>query len=84
MQTDAVWCGVMHCDAEQRMATTTDEDESTVRTTVTIPKSSYSEIEKIARDKRVSVAWVVREAVAEYLAENVEVDTKASRKGARK
>jgi hypothetical protein len=50
------------------MAATTDED-GTVRTTVTIPKTDYSEIEKIARDKKVSVAWVVREAVAEYIAE---------------
>lgn len=66
------------------MANTSDEEESTVRTTVTIPKASYSEIERIAREKRVSVAWVVREAVAEYLAENVEVNLVTTRKGTRK
>lgn len=47
---------------------TVDEGEGTVRTTVTIPKPSYEEIERIAKEKRVSVAWVVREAVTEYLA----------------
>ncbi len=45
-----------------------EESEGTVRTTVTLPKPNYEEIERIAREKRVSVAWVVREAVIEYLA----------------
>lgn len=56
------------------------EEDGTVRTTVTIPKTDYSEIEKIARDKRVSVAWVVREAVAEYLADNPESDDRPAAK----
>lgn len=45
----------------------TNEDPP-VRTTVTIPKPDYDEIERIARDMRVSVAWVVREAVTDYIA----------------
>jgi metal-responsive CopG/Arc/MetJ family transcriptional regulator len=66
------------------MASTSDED-STVRTTVTIPKNDYDEIEKIARDKRVSVAWVVREAVADYLSGSTEATPKsASKKGGKK
>jgi hypothetical protein len=32
-----------------------------------IPRSRYNELERIADGKRVSVAWVVREAVDEYL-----------------
>ena len=47
--------------------TASTDDEATIRTTVSLPGKDYTEIEKIAREKRVSVAWVVREAVAEYL-----------------
>ena len=39
-----------------------------VRTTVSIPKDDYSEIERLAERKKVSVAWVVREAIDRYLA----------------
>ena len=62
----------------------TVEDELSVRTTVSIPKSDYGEIERIARDKRVSVAWVVREAVAEYLAESEDDKSKPAPRKARK
>ncbi len=45
-----------------------DDGQGTVRTTVTVTKPDYEEMERIAKAKRVSVAWVVREAVSEYLA----------------
>lgn len=38
-----------------------------VRTTVSIPSDQYTEIERIAMEKKVSVAWVVRDAVEQYL-----------------
>lgn len=47
---------------------TVDEGQGTVRTTITVPKPTYDEMERLAKSKRVSVAWVVREAVSEYLA----------------
>lgn len=42
-------------------------DESSVRASVSFERGDYSELEQIAAEKRVSVASVVREAVARYL-----------------
>ncbi len=61
-----------------------NDDDATVRTTVTIPKNDYEEIERIAREKRVSVAWVVREAVADYLVEEFEVPKTTGRGAGKK
>lgn len=41
----------------------------TTRASVSFPKPVYEELEKIAEAKKVSVAWVVREAAEKYLAE---------------
>lgn len=47
-----------------------DTDNPTVvRASVSFPEKCYDELEKIATENRVSVAWVVREAVIEYLAD---------------
>jgi metal-responsive CopG/Arc/MetJ family transcriptional regulator len=59
------------------------DDEGTVRTTVSIPKADYEEVERIAREKRVSVAWVVREALAEYLVEPASESDKKKNRGGR-
>ena len=40
-----------------------------VRATISFPPDAYRTLEEIARDKKVSLAWVVREAVDDYLAE---------------
>jgi predicted transcriptional regulator len=37
------------------------------RTTVSFPAETHEELERIAGSKKVSVAWVVREAVDKYL-----------------
>jgi metal-responsive CopG/Arc/MetJ family transcriptional regulator len=39
-----------------------------VRTSVSLPADAYQELEELAERKKVSVAWVVREAVDRYLA----------------
>lgn len=44
------------------------EEKKTVRTSVTVSAGDYREIEAIAERKKVSVAWVVRDAVEQYLA----------------
>ena len=44
-----------------------DNNNSVVRASVSFPQTDYSKLEKLANMKRVSVAWVVREAVIEYL-----------------
>ena len=38
------------------------------RVSVTFPSPHYEQLQRLAAEKRVSVAWVVREAVREYLA----------------
>jgi predicted DNA-binding ribbon-helix-helix protein len=40
-----------------------------VRVSVSFERSDYREMEAIAREKKVSVAWVVRHAVERYLTE---------------
>lgn len=39
-----------------------------MRASVSFPEDQYSELERIADQQRVSLAWVVREAVQTYLA----------------
>jgi metal-responsive CopG/Arc/MetJ family transcriptional regulator len=48
------------------------ENCGSVRASVSFPTKYYQEIEKIALANRVSVAWVVREAVIEYLSTKTE------------
>jgi metal-responsive CopG/Arc/MetJ family transcriptional regulator len=39
------------------------------RASVTFPEELYAELERIAVDRKVSVAWVVRDAVEKYIAD---------------
>ncbi len=41
---------------------------STVRASVSLPQELHAELERIARDKKVSLAWVIREAAEKYVA----------------
>lgn len=42
---------------------------SAVRATISFPSDLYAILEKIARQKRVSLAWIVRAAAEKYAAE---------------
>lgn len=42
---------------------------STFRTSVSFPAELYHALEEIARQKKVSVAWVIRDATETYIAE---------------
>lgn len=42
---------------------------SAVRTSISFPPDIYQTLEEIARKKKVSLAWVVREAAEQYIAE---------------
>jgi metal-responsive CopG/Arc/MetJ family transcriptional regulator len=46
-----------------------DEQKKSTRTTVSLPTVDYEELEQIARRKKVSIAWVIRDAVENYLAQ---------------
>jgi len=41
--------------------------EASVRATISFPPEMYQTLEGIARQKKVSLAWVVREAVDQYV-----------------
>ena len=43
------------------------KSDGTVRMSVSFDAEDYAEIKGIAKDKRVSAAWVVRDAVTSYL-----------------
>ena len=43
--------------------------KAAVRASITFPPDLYKTLEEIAREKKVSLAWVVRDAVDKYIAE---------------
>lgn len=45
-----------------------NETRSKVRASVSFPLDLHAELERIARDKRVSLAWVIRDAAEQYVA----------------
>ena len=53
--------------AKRRIQSYTAPAENTVRASVSFPEDQYAELELIAQQQRVSLAWVVREAVQTYL-----------------
>ncbi len=44
-----------------------NNDTKKIRASVSFHATDYSELERIATKKKVSVAWVVRDAVEQYL-----------------
>lgn len=42
-----------------------------VRASVSLPDGLHAELEKLAQDKRVSLAWVIRDAAEKYVADHV-------------
>ncbi|MBE7502220.1 MAG: CopG family transcriptional regulator [Verrucomicrobiales bacterium] len=54
------------------MELSTDASEKrTTRITVTLPPDNYALLVRIARSKKVSASWVVRDAVDKYLAADI-------------
>jgi metal-responsive CopG/Arc/MetJ family transcriptional regulator len=53
--------------------------QTAVRASITFPSDLYETLDKIAKQKKVSLAWVVRDAVEKYVANEV----KQGRKGRR-
>lgn len=50
-------------------STTPQTEQKTIRVSVSFPSDLYETLEKIARDKKVSVAWIVRDASEKYVNE---------------
>jgi metal-responsive CopG/Arc/MetJ family transcriptional regulator len=58
------WCIMVHMPKKsERVAGTT-------RASVSFPNEVYAELERLAIAKKVSLAWVVREAAERYVAEH--------------
>lgn len=49
--------------------TSQGSDAGTVRATISFPAEHYAELERMAQEKKVSLAWMVRDAVEKYLAD---------------
>lgn len=47
----------------------TRNNVSAVRATISFPSELYETLEGIAKEKKVSLAWVVRDAAAKYIAD---------------
>ena len=45
------------------------EGAAAIRASISFPPDMYETLEVIAREKKVSLAWVVREAAEKYIAE---------------
>lgn len=53
--------------ANRRVRSHVAPTDRTVRASVSFPEDQYAVLERIAEQQRVSLAWVVREAVQTYL-----------------
>lgn len=51
-----------------RQAANEKETQVKTRLSVSLPPELHQELERIARDKKASVAWVMREAAEKYVA----------------
>jgi predicted DNA-binding protein len=49
--------------------TANSESQACVRASISFPPEVYETLEIIAKEKKVSLAWVVREAAEKYIAE---------------
>jgi len=56
-----IWCNLMN------MANRIKGSKGTIRSSISFSQDIYSSLEEIAYEKKVSLAWVVREAVETYL-----------------
>ncbi len=57
-----MWCNVVYA--------LSDLKNCKVRASVSFPADQYAVLEKLAEEKKVSIAWMVRDAVDNYLREH--------------
>ncbi len=68
VRTTWVYCGAERCRSDRAMPKTARIlDDKTARLSVSLTAEQHRELNEIARKNRVSVAWVVREAVSRLL-----------------
>jgi hypothetical protein len=72
LRSASQWCNVVQRWAEERHIDSMQRNtprRTTVRVSVSFPREQYDLLERLARDKKVSVAWITRDAVDRYLTE---------------
>jgi predicted DNA-binding protein len=67
----------MYCDVwgdgfmkTKKKATTKELSGKMRRTTVSLPAETQEQLEMVAKQKKVSVGWVIRDAIDKYFATN--------------
>ena len=71
----------MHYDARMADDSTkpqTQQEKRPTRITVTLPPENYELLVRMAKNKKVSASWVVRDAVEKYLTADVPLLKQAS------
>ena len=70
MFTVVVKCGEVEFEMKRKKHHAKVADETiSIRATISFPTELYKTLEVIARQKKVSLAWVVREAADKYVAD---------------
>lgn len=57
------------------------DDARKPRVSVSLDPADHAALKRIAEERRVSLAWVVREAVSEYISQRAPLFRRASRAG---
>ena len=57
------WCNMVKKWAAKKK----DSSKAAVRASISSPPDMYETLESVAREKKVSLAWVVREAAEQYI-----------------
>ena len=55
--------------ASQTKRSKSQIESKTLRASVSFPRDLYATLEQVAKDKKVSVAWIVRDAAEKYVAD---------------
>ena len=56
-------------NAKRKETLQSKDADCSVRATISFPNDMYQTLEELARQKKVSLAWVVREAAEQYIAD---------------
>jgi hypothetical protein len=60
-------CGAYWCGMKTEEGSVSQSGRSVERLSISLAATEKASLEKIAADKKVSLAWVVRDAVSQYL-----------------
>lgn len=55
--------------ASKEKPNTAQTDDAAIRASISFPRELYQTLEEIARQKKVSLAWVVRDAAEQYVSD---------------